>query len=164
MKQLLSSHLEPQHFTHEHFSLNITPASRELNIIMKMKLPIFHTCDIPMTSALLQSLLPSIFESKCFNDKKYSFTQEVKNTEIGHLFEHIMLEYLCMEKVNQGYMQATFNGVTNWNWREEPRGTFHITINAGWKEKEMILRALEKTISLVTLLLDTVSASNQVYN
>ena len=151
-------------YTHPHFSLALMPAQAEIQMTMCMSTPVFHTCDIPATYSILKSLLPSIFASKCFNDNKYTFTKEVKNTEIGHLFEHILLEYLCFEKVNRGFSDALFNGVTNWNWKEEPKGTFHIVIDANWSEKELFLAALEKSIILVNMILDTVAIPSAIYN
>jgi len=164
MKQIIPLQPLSQSISSEHFSLRLSPTAYELKMTLKMSTPIFHTCDLPATYTILQKILPSIFTSQCFNDNKYAFTQEVKNTEIGHLFEHILLEYLCIERMNMGYEEAVFNGVTNWNWIEDPKGTFHIIIDAGWDEKELILTALEKSIQLLHLILETKNISSSIYN
>lgn len=159
MKQVfIQTSFLTQRFTYEHFSLWLYPAQTEIKMKMQMTTPIFNTCELPQTSAILKQILPSIFSSKCFNDNKYSFKREVKYTEIGHLFEHILLEYLCIEKIKLGFEDAVFTGVTNWNWVEDPKGTFYITVDAGWREKELFLSALEKTIYLLNMILDSLES------
>ncbi|HUD44981.1 MAG TPA: hypothetical protein VMR41_05530 [Patescibacteria group bacterium] len=156
MKQILmQTSFLPQAFSFQHFSLLLYPSVYEIRMTMKMLSPVFNTCEIPGTYSILRQNLPSIFTSKCFNDNQYSFKKEVKNTEIGHLFEHILLEYLCIEKIKMGYEDAVFNGVTNWNWIEDPKGTFHITVDAGWQEKELFMAAFEKSITLLNMILNS---------
>ncbi|KKR25220.1 MAG: hypothetical protein UT56_C0002G0034 [Candidatus Levybacteria bacterium GW2011_GWB1_39_7] len=62
---------------------------------MECQDPIIETDQLPKTFEILNKMLPSIFKSKCYNDKNLPFFIEVRSTEIGHLFEHIMLEYIC---------------------------------------------------------------------
>jgi cyanophycin synthase-like protein len=164
MKQIISIQPVSQSIHSEHFSLMLSPTEYDLKMTMQMRTPVFHTCDLPATCMILQKLLPSIFTSKCFNDNKYTFTKEVRNTEVGHLFEHILLEYLCIERMNMGYKEAVFNGVTNWNWAEDPKGTFHIEIDAGWDKKEMILAAVEKSKQLLHVILETKNMNSSSYN
>lgn len=115
---------------------------------------IVNTRHLPATASILKTNLPSVLESKCFNEEKLPFAIEVTATEIGHLFEHILLTYLCKKKVGQGARRATFRGVTDWNWKKDPWGTFHITIGAGAKEEDILMSAMTPTISLVTKVLE----------
>ena len=144
------------------FSFSIKHYTDTTRMTMKVFTQEITTNVIPETYKILQRRLPRVLESKCFNDEDLPFSEEVKSTEIGHLFEHILLEYLCMEKVAQGYDEATYNGVTNWNWQKDPYGTFYITIDAGHNDLAIFPRALQKTVDLVSHILDHMPQSSQI--
>jgi hypothetical protein len=96
--------------------------------------------------------LPSIFQSKCFNEKNLPFIKEAERTEIGHLFEHILLEYLCALKKEKGEKKNIHNGVTRWNWERDAWGVFHITVDSGSSDKEIFEEAVNLSIKLVLLI------------
>lgn len=110
---------------------------------------------LPRTKRLLKMHLPSILRSKCFNENNYSFSKEVKNTEIGHLFEHIVLEYLCNYKIAAGHRDPVHNGLTSWNWKEEKRGLFHITFDAGERDSKYLDMAIEQAIILTVRIMQS---------
>lgn len=124
-------------------------------ITMSLFTSYFHTNHLPNTHNILNENLPEVLRTQCFNDSDLPFEIEVKNTEIGHLFEHIILEYMCQIKIKNGYKKASFRGVTNWNWKKDVRGTFHIKI--GIKPEDIIFleSALEKSMKLLNKLLTT---------
>lgn len=138
-----------------HFSLYVKQEPETTCIIMKMTTGVLTTKNLPQTFGILQKELPTILLSECFNDKNLSFSKEVKKTEIGHLFEHILLEYLCVLKLEQGFDEAEFCGTTNWDWLNDERGTFHITISSGQNDSTLFYEALNLTISLITIILDS---------
>lgn len=139
------TYLEPRDF----FLLQIKHNKTHTTIDMKVLSSIVNTIDLPQTFMILKRELPSILRSKCFNDKNFTFSREVKQTEVGHLFEHILLEHLCIQKLSLGFNKATYSGITNWNWKEEDWGTFHITINTGSKDELLFAKALEKSAKLM---------------
>lgn len=141
-------------FKNEHFELNIFPLADSTKIRMEVLGDILTTKDIPHTYKLLSLHLPSIFRSKCFNENNYPFVREVKKTEIGHLFEHILLEYLSVVKRNAGYTNTIHNGLTTWNWQEERCGVFHIDIDICGQESGLLRLALQNTISLTTKIME----------
>lgn len=124
-----------------------------------MLIPLLTTKAIPQTLSILKRRLPTIFLSKCFNDNKYSFLREAKNTEIAHLFEHILLEYLGILKRGNGRVRYVHNGVTWWNWVEEARGVFHISIDVGEGDKMYFEIALQKSLDLLSEMIDSSIAS-----
>ena len=136
------------HRFHNLFSLRIYHYEKNTILTMKVFAPQITTNELPRTSLILQEALPNVLFSECFNEEKLPFFEEVKATEIGHLFEHILLEYLCLEKIANGYPEATYSGNTNWDWKKDPYGTFYITINVGKHELEFFPFALKKTIAL----------------
>lgn len=149
------------HMTHlnEFFTIEMLPSIDKTQLVMRITGPTINTHGIPATKKILKSSLPSILRSKCFNENNFSFSREVKNTEIGHLFEHILLEYLCALKISAGHKDSVHNGLTSWNWKKDARGTFHITIDAGVKDREFLLLALEQAVNLTVKIMQ----SNFVY-
>lgn len=133
------------------FELKIYHKKKQTIIQMKLLNGLFNTQDIPTTVFFLQKLLPNIFTSQCFNDENNTFQEEVEETEIGHLFEHMLLEFLCDDKMKGGYKNVIFSGVTSWNWHKNPRGTFTIMIDAKAQDRFIFSSALKKAVSLLSL-------------
>src|SRR5579859_3857032 len=117
-----------------------------MNVFQKKHI---NTRTIPSAVSVLNKHLPVIFECKCFNEENKNFRQESKQTELGHLFEHIMLEYLCMAKLADGRNEATYEGVTSWNWLKEKEGTFNIEITAGMEDLKFIRKAFRRSTKLL---------------
>lgn len=137
----------------KYFSIYITPKDSGIYIRMDMQLPHINTTTIPATFRILSQDLPGIYKHRCFNPSHLPFAKEVLRTEVGHLFEHILLEYLC--ELNNKYtdIKTTFRGETSWDWGKDKRGTFHIYINT--QEEELFKEALERTINLMNKVLTT---------
>jgi hypothetical protein len=138
-----------------HYQLEITQQKHKTLLSMQLFGQIVNTTQIPKTYDFLHKFLPAILRAQCFNDDKLPFKKEVCHTEIGHLFEHILLEYLCIEKLALGFNRASYQGVTHWNWKKDPRGTFHIIIDSGSGDAAFFPKALQKTMQLMELILDS---------
>jgi len=146
--------LLPQEYVVDNlFSLMITQRKASARITMQLFYNQVNTHDIPSIVELLAQHLPNVLFTQCFNDEGYPFNVEVKNTEIGHLFEHILLEYLCQLKIAKGHTNASFSGRTKWNWIRDPRGKFHIQLTCGAKDSDILPEAIEKTVSLMKIIL-----------
>lgn len=135
------------------FSLEISQKQTTTKIVMQMLYNQVNTRDIPHVVDLLDMHLPNVLLTQCFNDEGLPFHMEVRHTEIGHLFEHILLEYLCQAKIAKGANQASYSGNTKWNWIKDPRGTFHIRLSCGMKDADILGPSLEKTIKLMQIVL-----------
>lgn len=107
---------------------SINTSKRNLHLLMRLKGPVVNTSELPNTISILTSYCPNVLTTDCFNDKNLPFIEEVKRTEIGHLFEHLLLVNVCVEKVKRGIEMYCLEGKTSWNWKTEPWGTFHIFI------------------------------------
>src|SRR5579871_6993452 len=116
------------------FSLRVMHKADHTLLVMKAFTKYVTTKEIPQTYHILKQELPHVLSSRCFNDQQLPFSEEVKATELGHLLEHILLQYLCQEKVAFGFEEATYNGITKWNWKRYPYGTFTITIDSGYED------------------------------
>lgn len=122
---------------------------------MRMLTDILYTSELPQTFSILEQSIPSIFRTTCYNYANLPFYEEVKRTEIGHLFEHLVLENLCKIRTVQDRSNTEFSGVTSWNWRKHPRGTFHITIDSGGQIKDIIHPALKFSCNILDSILIT---------
>jgi hypothetical protein len=147
-------HVHKEYYSSDVFSLDIEQSQSHSNITMYLQTPTVNTYAIGETYHILEQTLPSILRATCFNDDKLPFSTEVLQTEIGHLFEHILLEYLCDIKLSHGYKNPIHNGVTRWNWIQDNRGTFHIHIDAGVEDTKLFFEALSLSISLLEEILE----------
>lgn len=143
------------------FTLDLDQTNSKTYLTMKMLGSTVNTCSLPHTLSFLNSNFPTVLRTQCFNDQNFSFDKEVEATEIGHLFEHIILDELCIKKVARGQKNVVINGLTSWNWNKDPHGVFHITIDVGEEEAELLLSCLRKAIYLIeSLLLNTPTIYN----
>lgn len=124
-----------------------------VEMIMQVKECHAWTDDLPATFGILETALPTVLETKCYNDHDLPFVEEVKATTMGHLFEHIALDYLCIDKVCAGSPGATFSGHTKWNWEKFPEGSFLVCIEMTPDDQKYLLSALPKTINLTEQIL-----------
>lgn len=81
-------------------------------------------------------MLPALADHICHNRKGLPFREEMQDTELGHVFEHVILAIL-------GQRGIYTKGQTTWNWDRDPIGMYRVTINTGRKYavKESILIA-----------------------
>ena len=126
------------------------------------------TAHMPHLPQLLQQELPTILRSTCFNEDDIPFHEEVKSTELGHLFEHILLEYLCIAKIRVGFQEAVFSGITKWDWNKDPYGTFHIEVDMEKDDMLFLTPALQKATHLFEKILlfpaqPMITEENRVY-
>lgn len=103
----------------------------------------YSTEHAPHIPRLLFKLFPHLARHRCDNDNGYTFKKESRATEIPHLFEHLIIEL-------QGQVQRSriLRGETQWNWRIDPRGRFHVYVDY---ENEMLvlgaIRLAERVIN-----------------
>jgi len=78
----------------------------------------------PHIPRLLFKLFPHLSRHRCDNENGYTFRRECQATEIPHLLEHLIIEL-------QGQVQKSrvLKGETQWNWRIDPRGRFHVYVD-----------------------------------
>lgn len=138
------------------FTLSMVQSQKNTRLQMQLLVPHVNTRYFPQTMTFLETNYPNVFRTECFNEKNLPFTVEAKATEIGHLFEHIVLEEMVSLKVAAGEYDAVFNGRTDWNWKRDPEGLFHILLDVGKKELALLIQALGKAIHLIESLMSGV--------
>lgn len=108
----------------------------------------FKTYGRPELVQYVLSRVPSLLTCRCINEKHLEFSDEIWNTEFGHLFEHILLEYISQIKADLHHIYEKVSGTTSWNWTKTPRGHFIIEIRPGFVTDAILSEALNKTINL----------------
>lgn len=160
-KKILDSQIEKRRFYNENlFLLEIDQKLNGTGIKMKLFTGYLNTQNLPNTRSLLKKVLPSVLGSKCFNEKNLAFDEEVRSTEIGHLFEHILLEYLTKLKKFYEGKHVSFSGVTSWDWTRNEHGVFHITVSAGARDAKIFEEALIMSIQLLNKIINNNLAVN----
>lgn len=139
----------------EHYSLELNFSQNFLKISMQVKSAYANTKSLPSTYSFLEKNFPGVLFTECFNAQNLPFHHEVKETEFGHLFEHIFIEQLKNIKVKNGHEKVVINGRTDWDWNINPHGLFEIFIDAGTYEDQHIEEALMETNNLVALLISS---------
>lgn len=137
-----------------HFSLSFNYKTAPIILEMQMQNNLVNTKDLPDTFDFIKFNAPSVLRTECFNDDNLPFSVEIKKTELGHLFEHLLLDELCRLKSNSGFENADFSGRTFWNWNNNPVGYFKILINVNKEDSIFFNKALARTILLFNRLLD----------
>lgn len=153
MSTLTARIAKTQRIVNSQFTLEICVGASMTKLRMEMNSPVLTTRSLPKTHGILAKSLPSIFNAPCINQENLPFHEEVKKTEIGHLFEHILLEYLSDLKQRAGYPNPVFKGVTRWDWSSTKQGVFYISISSGNHDLTYFARALQKSISLLSTVL-----------
>jgi hypothetical protein len=130
----------------ELFSLFHVQTVKNIHLIMKIHGDIVNTRDLPNTISYLRQYCPNVLQTECFNELNLPFNEEVKKTELGHLFEHLLLSYICKYQYLDNQLKLIVDGKTCWNWKEEPRGTFHIYISADNNDSFLFMKACKNAI------------------
>ncbi len=80
-------------------------------------------------------LFPHLESHECDNHQGWTFRQECQSTEIPHLLEHLIIELQ-----GQASPHAGLAGETQWNWRVDPRGRFHVYVE--YENELLVLAAI----------------------
>lgn len=88
----------------------------------------YLTSHAPNMPRILFRMFPYLAAQRCFNEKGHSFRREALSTEIPHLFEHLLLEIQKQVRIGSTG-EGPITGDTQWNWRVDPRGRFHVTVS-----------------------------------
>jgi hypothetical protein len=90
-------------------------------------------------------LFPHLAHHRCHNGNGYTFRREAKATEVPHLLEHLIIELQA-----QAQHHEQIKGETQWNWRVDPRGTFHVIVE--YENEQLVLAAIRLAERIVNSL------------
>lgn len=107
-----------------------------VKLVVEMSDPnCYSTKHAPHIPKLLFKLFPHLSHHHCDNDNGFSFRRECRSTEIPHLFEHLIIELQ-----GQALRSGTLKGETQWNWRVDPKGRFHVYVE--YSNEMLVLGAI----------------------
>jgi len=67
--------------------------------------------------------LPGLASHRCLNDDGRPFAEELADTEVPHLFEHVVLELMAVAG-----SPRSLKGETAWDFRRDGRGVFRVSL------------------------------------
>lgn len=118
----------------------------KVKLVVEMPDPARYTTDaVPHLPRTLFRLFPHLAKHKCHNDQGYSFRRESQATEIPHLLEHLIIELQT-----QAQRHDILKGETQWNWRVDPRGTFHVHVE--YENEQLVLAAIRLAERIINAL------------
>lgn len=120
--------------------------SNKVKLVVEMPDPDRCTTDCaPHVPEGLFLLFPHLSRHKCHNGNGYSFRREAMATEVPHLLEHLIIELQA-----QAQHHDVLKGETQWNWRVDPRGTFHVHVE--YQNEQLVLAAIRLAERIVNAL------------
>lgn len=96
----------------------------------------------PEVAARAVGLLPGLAHHSCENDAGRSFAEELADTEVAHLFEHVALELMA-----EGGSPRTLRGETTWDFERDGRGVFHVSLE--YDDPRVCRRAIRAAAKVV---------------
>jgi len=99
----------------------------------------------PHIPKLLFKLFPHLARHRCDNENGYTFRRECQETEIPHLFEHLIIELQ-----GQALRISALKGETQWNWEVDPRGRFHVHVD--YDSEILVLAAIRAAERIINAL------------
>ena len=70
------------------------------------------------------AVLPTLATHECENDEGRSATEELADTELPHVLEHVALDLL-----HRAGVRGTLRGETTWDFSRDGAGVFRVTID-----------------------------------
>ena len=92
-------------------------------------------------------LLPGLGLHECENDAGRSFAEELTDTEVPHLFEHVVMELMA-----KAGSPRTLKGETQWDFRRDGRGIFRVSVE--YDDDLVCLGAIKAADRVMDYLLD----------
>lgn len=77
----------------------------------------------PAIAERVIELLPGLGTHRCVNAEGRTFAEELADTEVPHLFEHVVLELMALAG-----SPRSLKGETAWDFRRDGAGVFHVSL------------------------------------
>lgn len=105
-----------------------------------------RTSTDPRIARRALELLPGLARHRCENGSEAPFVEEIEDTELPHLFEHIVLELMA-----QAGSPRSLRGETTWDFKRDGRGVFRVSVE--YDDDLVCLGAIKTANALVCHLL-----------
>ena len=136
--------------------------SHRVKLVVEMSDPNkYSTRHSPHIPGLLFKLFPHLAKHRCENENGYTFKRECQSTEIPHLFEHLIIELQ-----GKAHPTGVLKGETQWNWRVDPKGRFHVYVD--YENEVLVLGAIRVAERIINALdnrcIDDLDIESEVEN
>lgn len=84
---------------------------------------VMRTATAPGVADRALELLPELETHLCHNDTGRSFAEEIADTEVPHLFEHVVMELMA-----RAGSPRSLKGETSWDFRRDGKGVFRVSV------------------------------------
>lgn len=111
------------------------------------------TSHFPQLFEDLRVLLPEIMVAQCDNPNNAPFCEEMKETQTAHLFEHLVLEYLCKLRLRAGSSEASYEGRTFWDTTKSAGENSMIVISRQGEPQSVFVEAVTLSMQLLAQLI-----------
>lgn len=118
------------------------------------------TSQFPALQSDMRTLLPEILVAECDNPNKLPFYEEMQSTQTAHLYEHMVLEYLCKLKLKKGAREASYEGRTFWDATQPTGEESTIAVSRQGESKSQFLQAVRLSSQLLTTLIRNTNADH----
>lgn len=116
--------------TSNNFKVSLIKKNRAWWILHFSILPEFtYTWQLTSLARDTNRLLPQILLAECDNPQGLPFKSEMLETETAHFYEHVLLEYLCNQRLKKGVSEVSCEGRTFWNIADTPSTHFTIAVD-----------------------------------
>lgn len=103
---------------------SVTVGPDRVDVVVHMEpAEALRTSASPAAPGRALRLLPGLAQHRCHNDDGLSFGDEVADTEVPHLFEHIVLELMA-----EAGSPRSLRGETHWDFKRDGRGVFRVSL------------------------------------
>lgn len=157
----VAAKLSHQNQLSKYFPLSLKQLDDQAELKVFFDDHIITTQNMKNVVSFFEEQLPSVLETKCFNEQHLPFRVEIIKTELAHLFEHIILVLLCQAKAARGGKDITFSGETNWDWEVTPKGLFTISLSVKKHDAGLLQEVLPQASQLIDTFLATVGVEPQ---
>ena len=123
--------------------LSITVGARAVDTVVAFAADEhLRTSALPDLPARAMTLLPGLRGHRCDNGAGLTFAQELADTEVAHLFEHVAVELMALAG-----SPDTLAGRTTWDFRRDGRGVFHVLVD--YDDDLIAIGALTEAVPIV---------------
>lgn len=103
-------------------SVTVCPDTIDVTVTVGDGDPLRTSADSAIPKRAIEAL-PGLLTHRCENDKHAAFAEELGDTEVPHLFEHVVLELMA-----RSGSPRSLRGETSWDFRTHGRGVFRVSL------------------------------------
>ncbi len=137
----------------QHFSVRAKLNNKQTKMHFRIRSNKVSTASFPKTVEILKKVYPEVLRTNCYNEQGLPFEKEVMNTELAHLFEHILIQKLAYKRYERSGIDKQYSGETEWCCDEDPAKSYSINLNANTEDIDVFPEALTESTKLVNAIM-----------